>query len=94
MHCSPKRTARSALRKSTSVTQDLAVLRAEIDRQKPPPACARPAASQRISGLGIEFSSDVGREETDRGQTRKRVLTLDDIRALRPFHWPMSSTKL
>ena len=76
-------------RKSTSITQDLAVLRAEIDAQK---AAARDVLDRQLlnefQGLGIEFSQatwDTKKQTEDKPE--KRPLTLDDIRALHPFHW-------
>lgn len=76
-------------RKSTSITQDLAVLRAEIDAQN---AAAREVLDRQLlrefQHLGIEFSQATwDAKKKAEGKPEKRPLTLDDIRALRPFHW-------
>jgi hypothetical protein len=76
-------------RKSTSVTQDLAVLRAEIDAQK---AAARDVLDRQLlrefQGLGIEFSQATwDAKKQAEGKPEKRPLKLEDIRALHPFHW-------
>jgi hypothetical protein len=75
--------------KSTSITQDLAALRAEIDSKK---ADAREVLDRQLlnefQGLGIEFSQATwDTKKQAEGRPEKRPLTLNDIRALHPFHW-------
>ncbi len=79
----------SLYRKSTSVTQNLAVLRAEIDAKK---IAARDVLDRQLlrefQGLGIEFSQATwDAKKGAEGKPEKRPLTLADIRALHPFHW-------
>lgn len=77
-------------RKSTSITQDLAVLRAEIDAQK---AAARDVLDRQLlrefQGLGIEFSQATwdAKKKTE-SKPERRPLTLGDIRALQVIDLP------
>lgn len=76
-------------RKSTSLTQDLAALRAEIDGHN---AKARKILDSELlkafQALGIEYAQATwDAKKAKEGKPEKRPLTLDDIRALRPFHW-------
>ncbi len=76
-------------RNATSLTQDLAVLRDEIETKK---AAARGVLDRQLlrefQGLGIEFSQATwDAKKQAEGKPEKRPLTLADIRAQHPFHW-------
>lgn len=76
-------------RKSTSLIQDLAGLRDEIEAKK---AIARDVLDRQLlrefQGLGIEFSQATwDAKKQAEGKLDRRPLRLEDIRALQPFHW-------
>jgi len=76
-------------RKSTSLTQDLVALRAEINAHK---TKAREILDRQLLNAfqaeGIQFSQATwdAKKKTE-GKPEKRDLKLADIRALQPFHW-------
>jgi hypothetical protein len=76
-------------RKSTSITQDLVALRAEINAHK---AKAREILDRQLLNAfqaeGIQFSDATwDAKKKSEGKPEKRDLKIDDIRALQPFHW-------
>lgn len=76
-------------RKSTSLTQDLVALRAEINAHK---AKAREILDRQLLNAfqaeGIQFSQATwDAKKKSEGKPEKRDLKIDDIRALQPFHW-------
>lgn len=76
-------------RKSTSLTQDLAALRSEIEAHK---TKAREILDRQLlnafQALGIEFAEATwDPKKKSEGKPDKRRLSLADIRALQPFHW-------
>lgn len=76
-------------RKSTSLTQDLVALRAEINAHK---AKAREVLDRQLlnafHALGIQFHQATwDAQKKSEGKPEKRDLKIDDIRALQPFHW-------
>jgi len=76
-------------RKSTSATQDLVALRAEINSHK---SKAREILDRQLLNAfqaeGIKFSEATwDAKKKSEGKPEKRNLKIDDIRALQPFHW-------
>lgn len=76
-------------RKSTSLTQDLVALRAEINAHK---AKAREILDRQLLNAfqaeGIQFHQATwDAKKKSEGKPEKRDLKIDDIRALQPFHW-------
>ncbi|WP_438480851.1 Eco57I restriction-modification methylase domain-containing protein [Oleiharenicola lentus] len=76
-------------RESTSLTQDLASLREEIEDHK---IKARLVLDRQLLksfvAHGVEFAQATwDARKNEEGKPAKRPLTLDDIRALHPFHW-------
>lgn len=76
-------------RKSTSLTQDLVALRAEINAHK---AKAREILDRQLLNAfqaeGIQFfQATWDARKKSEGKPEKRDLKIDDIRALQPFHW-------
>lgn len=76
-------------RKSTSLTQDLVSLRAEINVHK---AKAREILDRQLLNAfqaeGIQFfQATWDAKKKSEGKLDKKDLKIDDIRALQPFHW-------
>ncbi|MFW8628465.1 Eco57I restriction-modification methylase domain-containing protein [Deinococcus sp. ME38] len=75
--------------RDVQATQDLTALREDIQRQKDTAyETLNALLHKQFHDLGIKYEevtwdATKGKE----GKTRKRALTLDDITALKPFHW-------